>query len=134
MENLKKRLINHMEYLCLECGARQVGSLGEKKAADYIEGEFNKMGYKTVREEYPVIGWDCSEFSLWNVTKNKEAPLSGEDKAFFYNGIPTIWLRTQETFGLIHTKMDNLDNADYDKMVEYTNDYIDLFHQLTFTK
>ena len=96
MENLKQRLKKHMEYLCLECGPRQVGSLGERKASEYIEKEFNKIGYKTVREEYPVTGWECSEFSLWNVTKNRAVPgacaeffsnsVTAEDKLLFIKG------------------------------------------------
>lgn len=69
-ENLKK----HMEYLCLECGPRQCGSVGEKMAADYIENEFKKLGYETVREEYPTFGWECDEFVLWNETANEPVP------------------------------------------------------------
>ena len=67
-ENIKK----HMEYLCLKCGARQCGSEGERLAADYIEDEFKKSGYETVREYYDTFGWVCDEFSLYNVTQDRE--------------------------------------------------------------
>ena len=41
-------------------------------AADYIEAEFQKSGYETVREYYDTFGWVCDEFSLYNVTQNRE--------------------------------------------------------------
>jgi len=74
MKNLYDNLKKHMEYLCLECGPRQCGSVGERKAADYIESEFKKLGYETVREEYPTIGWLCEEFLLFNATKCEVVP------------------------------------------------------------
>lgn len=72
MDKIYENIKRHMEYLCLTCGARQCGSEGEKMAADYIEAEFQKSGYETVREYYDTFGWVCDEFSLYNVTQNRE--------------------------------------------------------------
>lgn len=74
MERLYERMKQHMEYLCLTCGPRQCGSQGERMAADYIEQEFQTLGYETTREEYPTIGWNCRKFQLWNVTQDREVP------------------------------------------------------------
>ena len=76
MEKLYDNIKKHMEMLCLTCGPRQAGSKGSEMATKYIEDEFKKMGYETVLEGYPSIGWDCTKFSLYNVTKDEEVPCS----------------------------------------------------------
>jgi len=93
MEKIYENIKRHMEYLCKTCGARQCGSIGERMAADYIEAEFKKLGYETVREEYDTIGWECSEFSLVNVTKNCE--IKNVTASYFSNscdveGVPLL--------------------------------------------
>ena len=98
MEKIKENLVRHMEMLCLKCGSRHCGSEGEKMAADYIESEFKKMGYETVREEYPVYGWELKNFSLWNVTKQIPVPCS---VAAFYSPSVDIegnlmWLKSED--------------------------------------
>ena len=57
----------------------------EAKAADYIEAEFRKLGYETVREHYPTVGWEFKSFSLYNVTKNREVPATCA--AYFSNSV-----------------------------------------------
>ena len=99
MERFYQNLKKHMEYLCLGCGPRQCGSEGERKAADYIESEFKKLGYETVREEYPTIGWYCEEFVFYNVTKNEVVPCCVE--GYFSNTVNLMdakitWLKSED--------------------------------------
>jgi len=43
------------------------------------------LGYETVREYYPTVGWDFKEFSLYNVTKGHEVPATCA--AYFSNSV-----------------------------------------------
>lgn len=85
MDKIKENLKRHLTYLCKECPSRHCGSPSEAKAADYIEAEFKKLGYETVREYYPTVGWDFKSFSLYNVTKGREVPAACA--AYFSNGV-----------------------------------------------
>ncbi len=85
MEMIKENLKRHLTYLCHECPSRHCGSPTEAKAADYIEAEFKKLGYDTVREYYPTVGWEFKEFSLYNVTKGHEGPATCA--AYFSNSV-----------------------------------------------
>ena len=55
---------------------------------------------------------------------------SGDDKAFGYAGIPTVWIAKKNCFFELHTAEDNLTYTDFDRMVEGTAEYMDLYRQL----
>lgn len=55
----------------------------------------------------------------------------GDDKPFGYAGIPTVWIAKRSCFSELHTAEDNLTYTDYDRMVQGTAEYVDLFRQLT---
>jgi len=106
MNKIYQNLKRHMEKLCLECGPRQCGSAGEKMASDYIESEFRKLGYETFREEFSTIGWNCTEFSFRNVTKNRKIEFA--TAGYFSNSVdieaPLVWLT-----GIELNKLDTMD-------------------------
>lgn len=56
---------------------------------------------------------------------------SGDDKAFYQLGIPTIWYYDKNPFYYLHTAEDNLDKIDFDKMAAGVADSVELFKQLT---
>jgi len=85
MEKIKENLKRHLTYLCRECPSRPCGSPTEAKAADYIEAEFQRLGYETVREYYPTVGWEFKEFALYNVTKGRQVP--AVCAAYFSNSV-----------------------------------------------
>ncbi len=94
---MNKTLANvkaHMKKLCLDCGSRHCGSDGEKQAALYIEEYWKSLGLDVRREEYPVRGWNCRSYSLFNVTKNR--PVSSVIANYFsascdVTGVPVIY-------------------------------------------
>ena len=66
MNDLKKRIREHMNVLCLDIGSKHCGSPELDKAGKYIAECFEKIGCKVIKEEFPVRGWDFSEFSFFN--------------------------------------------------------------------
>lgn len=59
-----------------------------------------------------------------------EKSTAGDDKAFVYYGIPTVWMKSIGPYCLVHTEGDKVDLVSWDRMEEYTNIYADLFRQL----
>lgn len=74
MNKIRTNLEKHMNELCLTIGSRHVGSDGEKLAADYIENEFRRCGYQTVREKYSTTGWNLKSFEFTNQTSRIQIP------------------------------------------------------------
>ena len=74
-EALACNLRAHIENVCLPYSSRHAGSLGERAAADYIEGVFRELGLKTLREEYPVRGWEFRSESFVNETLGCPVPV-----------------------------------------------------------
>lgn len=85
MENLRKNIERHLNELCLRCNSRHVGSVGEKRAADYIESVFREYGLPVVREEYPVRGWEFDSMEFYDMTKGCAVPLA--TPCFFSNSV-----------------------------------------------
>ncbi len=55
----------HWRVLCETIGNRYAGTEGEQAAADYIEGQFRKVGLTDVRQfEFEFPGWDFSRCGL----------------------------------------------------------------------
>jgi len=71
MKDTLKNITAHMNKFCLDIGTRHCGSDGERQAAQYIEDYWRSLGLDVRREEYPVRGWKCSSYSMYNVTKGK---------------------------------------------------------------
>lgn len=98
MNAIRANLEKHMHELCLTIGSRHVGSPGEKRAADYIENEFRRYGYQTVREKYPTTGWDFKSFEFTNQTRQVEVP--GAVPCFFSPAVEIegklLWLTRRE--------------------------------------
>ncbi len=61
---MKNRLRRCVETLCLKIGERHLGSRGEAEAARYVAGEFARLGYDAVCEEYPAPGWRYGRYGL----------------------------------------------------------------------
>ena len=74
MTDLRKNIQTHMQALCLDCGSRHCGSVGEHKAAAYIEAYLKSLGVEVISEEFPVRGWHYESFDLFNVTQNRPVP------------------------------------------------------------
>ena len=64
MNDLKKNLFSHMNFLCNRAGERHQGSKGEKLAADYIAEYFKKSGYEVAREKYNAPGWNYGNYFI----------------------------------------------------------------------
>jgi aminopeptidase YwaD len=73
-QELRKRLEKHMDVLCNQIGGRHLGSEGEKKAIEYIAGQFRDSGYEAVKEEFDAPGWKYGEYSLSTVETGKSFP------------------------------------------------------------
>ena len=57
-------LIRHLEKLCVEIGARPIGSPANDRAADYIRDVFAALGWAVEEQAYACTGWDCAAASL----------------------------------------------------------------------
>jgi aminopeptidase YwaD len=57
-------LTRPLEKLCVEIGARPVGSPANQAAADYIRDEFATLGLAVEEQAYACTRWDCASASL----------------------------------------------------------------------
>ena len=57
-------LARHLEKLCVEIGARPIGSPANDRAADYIRDVFAALGWAVEEQPYACTGWDCAAASL----------------------------------------------------------------------
>ena len=57
-------LTRYLERLCVEIGARPIGSPANDRAADYIRDAFAGLGLTVEEQPYACIGWDCAGASL----------------------------------------------------------------------
>ena len=57
-------LVRHLEKLCVEIGARPIGSPANDRAADYIRDVFAALGWAVEEQPYACTGWDCAAASL----------------------------------------------------------------------
>ncbi len=57
-------LTHHLETLCVEIGARPIGSPANDRAAGYIRDVFAALGWVVEEQPYACIGWDCAAASL----------------------------------------------------------------------
>lgn len=55
----------------------------------------------------------------------------GDNKTFCNAGIPSVWLRTNQCFDLLHTAQDTVDKLDYDLIAQKCSDMYDLVLQLS---
>ena len=98
MQSITENLERHMTELCLKIGTRHVGSTGEAAAADYLENEFRKIGYETVREHFSVTGWEFNSFEFFNLTRKR--PVPGATACFFSNSVEVegklLWLSSED--------------------------------------
>ena len=60
--------------------------------------------------------------------------LDGDDKSFYYSGIPSVWYYDRNPFNQLHTPCDSLDTIDYDKMTAAVLDAVKLFKQMRNAK
>ena len=60
--------------------------------------------------------------------------LDGDDKSFYYSGIPSVWYYDRNPFNQLHTPCDSLDTIDYDKMTAAVLDAVKLFKQMRNVK
>ncbi len=65
----------YLKYLCQQIGPRYSGSIGEKKAADFIENQFRKFGLDTHREKFKFLNWKYSICEAIAFSKNKSYKL-----------------------------------------------------------
>ena len=59
-----KRLMRHLEHLCVEIGPRPVGSGGNQAAAEYIRSVFEASGLEVVAQQFPCPAWEEEETRL----------------------------------------------------------------------
>ena len=71
---IERALRQHVEKICLPYPSRHAASEGERAAADYIEEVFHSLGMKTLREEYPVRGWEFRSERFVNLTLDRNVP------------------------------------------------------------
>jgi aminopeptidase YwaD len=57
-------LTRHLAKLCVEIGARPIGSPANDRAADYIRDVFATLGWAVEEQPYACTGWDCAAASL----------------------------------------------------------------------
>jgi len=57
-------LTRHLEELCVEIGARPIGSPANDRAADYIRDVFAALGWAVEEQPYACTGWTCAAASL----------------------------------------------------------------------
>jgi aminopeptidase YwaD len=57
-------LTRHLEKLCVEIGARPIGSPANDRAADYVRDVFAALGWQVEEQPYACTGWDCAAASL----------------------------------------------------------------------
>ncbi|MCE5239574.1 M28 family peptidase [bacterium] len=51
----------HLQHLCERIGTRLAGTKAEAKGAEYIAGQYRKLGLKTEIQEFPCITWTCKQ-------------------------------------------------------------------------
>ncbi len=56
---MRSALTCHLAELCVEIGARPVGSPANDRAADYIRDCFAALGLAVEEQAYACTGWDC---------------------------------------------------------------------------
>lgn len=54
---IKDRLEKHLSMLCEEIGERPTGSEANKRAVEYVCGEFERAGLNVVKQEFDCIDW-----------------------------------------------------------------------------
>ena len=64
-----QRVMDHLQHLSVDIGPRVAGSDEEKQAADYIQNEFESLGYDVSIQEFDIRGGQQSQ----NVIAVKEA-------------------------------------------------------------
>ena len=100
MNELSKCIRAHMNKLCLDIGSKHCGSPELEKAGNYIVDCFNKIGCEVIKEEFPVRGWEFSEFNLFNVDRNEEVPASCA--CYFSNSVDIydkpLWISSKDPF------------------------------------
>ncbi len=52
-----RKVERHLDVLCRNIGNRYAGSKGERRAAEYLEGELNRAGIAAQLEEFEFINW-----------------------------------------------------------------------------
>ena len=57
-------LARHLEKLCVEIGARPIGSPANDRAADYIRDVLAALGWAVEEQAYACTGWNCATASL----------------------------------------------------------------------
>ncbi len=71
-------LSRHLEKLCVEIGARPIGSPANNWAADYLRDVFAALGLAVEEQAYACTGWDCMAAAL----TIDDGPLPVEANAF----------------------------------------------------
>jgi hypothetical protein len=57
-------LSEHLRKLCVEIGARPIGSPANQRAADYLSEVFHSLGLDVDEQAYACTGWDCQAAEL----------------------------------------------------------------------
>jgi aminopeptidase YwaD len=57
-------LTRHLEKLCVEIGARPIGSPANDRAANYVRDVFAALGWAVEEQSYACTGWDFAAASL----------------------------------------------------------------------
>ncbi|GAB3801917.1 M28 family peptidase [Virgibacillus kimchii] len=60
--------MDHLEYLSVELGERVAGTEEEQIAADYIQEEFESLGYEASQQEFEIRGGDISQNVIATLT------------------------------------------------------------------
>ena len=61
---MRTTLTHHLAKLCVEIGARPIGSPANDHAANYIRDVFAGLGLAVEEQTYACTGWDCTAASL----------------------------------------------------------------------
>lgn len=126
MKDLDRRLREHMNKLCLDIGSKHCGSPELEKAGNYIADYFKELGCEVVKEEFPVRGWNFSEFSFFNVDKNEEVPASCA--CYFSNSVDIfdkpLWLSGKD--------IDNLENISVKGRLCFVKHWFDVANKRVF--
>ncbi|MBU0607932.1 MAG: M28 family peptidase, partial [Armatimonadetes bacterium] len=72
-----KRLEAHLTHLCRDIGTRLAGTPAEAAGAEYLAGEFRKLGLETAIQEFPCIAWSCqkAQFKVQQGGRWRESPV-----------------------------------------------------------
>lgn len=90
--------------------------------AGYFHVPVFRIGHpdKLPKLKLPYEAIDITESRAYN----------GDDRPFGFAGIPTIWMAKHNCFFELHTAEDNLAYTNYDRMVQGTSEYVDVYRQL----